>query len=131
MGMTITFPGGSAVNAHYKGFKISTDQPEENGGANSAPSPFDLFLVSLGTCAAFYALRFCQQRGLPTEDLGFRLDTVDHPETHRTERIIMTIEVPQEFPEKYRRAIVRATGQCSVKRAILDPPEIIVEAVEA
>jgi ribosomal protein S12 methylthiotransferase accessory factor len=129
MSMNITFPGGYAVNAHYKGFKIPTDQPEDNGGANSAPAPFDLFLVSLGTCAAFYALRFCQQRGLPTEGLEFKMDTVDHPETHRTEKIIMSIKVPAEFPEKYRRAIVRATNQCSVKRAILDPPEITVEAI--
>jgi len=129
MSMKITFPGGFAVNAHYKGFEIPTDQPEDNGGQNSAPAPFDYFLVSLGTCAAFYALRFCQQRDLPTEGLEFSMDTVDHPETHRTEKITMTIKVPEEFPEKYRRAIVRATNQCSVKRAILDPPEIVVETV--
>ncbi|MCK4537078.1 MAG: OsmC family protein [Desulfuromonadales bacterium] len=127
--MKITFPGGYAVNAHYKGFEIPTDQPEDNGGANSAPAPFDLFLVSLGTCAAFYAMRFCQQRGLPTDELEFEMDTVDHPVTHRTEKIIMTIKVPTEFPEKYRRAIVRATNQCSVKRAILDPPEMVVETI--
>ncbi len=129
MSMTITFPGGYAVTAHYKGFEIRTDQPEDNGGKNSAPSPFDLLLTSLGTCAAFYALRFCQQRDLPTAGLEFSMDTVDHPETHRTERIIMTIKVPESFPEKYRRAIVRATNQCSVKRALLDPPEIVVETV--
>jgi len=129
MSMKITFPGGYAVNAHYKGFEIPTDQPEDNGGANSAPAPFDLFLVSLGTCAAFYAMRFCQQRGLPTDELEFEMDTVDHPVTHRTEKIIMTIKVPAEFPEKYRRAIVRATNQCSVKRAILDPPEMVVDTI--
>ncbi len=129
MSMKLTFPGGYVVNASYKGFDIPTDQPVEDGGQNSAPTPFDYFLTSLGTCAAFYALRFCQQRGLPTEGLEFSMDTVDHPETHRTEKITMTIKVPEEFPEKYRRAIVRATNQCSVKRAILDPPEIVVETV--
>ena len=129
MSMQMTYPGGVAVTARYKGFAISTDQPTENGGANGAPSPFDLFLASIGTCAAFYALRFCQQRELPTEGLEVMLDTVDHPETHRTEKIRISIKVPEEFPEKYRRAIVRATNQCSVKRAILEPPEITVEAV--
>ena len=128
MSMSITFPGGPAVTAHYKGFEIRTDQPEDNGGANSAPAPFDLFLVSIGTCAAFYALRFCQQRGMSTDGLAVSLDTTSHPDTNRTERIVITIKVPEDFPEKYRRAIVRATNQCSVKRAILDPPEIIVEA---
>ena len=129
MSIKMTFPGGYAVNAHSNGFEIRTDQPESNGGANSAPSPFDLFLASLGTCAGFYALRFCRERGLTTEGLELTLDTVTHPETHRTEKITMTIRVPEEFPEKYRRAIIRATNQCSVKRAILDPPEIVVDAL--
>ena len=47
MSMEIRFPGGVAVSAQYKGFIIATDQPEANGGTNSAPSPFDLFLASL------------------------------------------------------------------------------------
>lgn len=130
MSMQITFPGnGVAVTAHYKGFEIRTDQPEENGGANSAPSPFDLFLTSLGTCAGFYALRFCQQRELPTEGMEVSLETTTDPDSGRTTKIAIAIKVPETFPEKYRRAIARATNQCSVKRAILDPPEISVETV--
>ena len=126
MSMTITFPGGYAVNAHYKGFEIPTDQPEDNGGQNSAPSPFDYFLTSLGTCAAFYALRFCQQRGLPTDGLEFNLETVDHPETHRTEKILMTIKVPAEFPEKYRAALINVAEKCAVKKHLFDPPQITI-----
>jgi len=129
MSMHITFPGGSAVKASYKGFEILTDQPDTNGGANSAPSPFDLFLISIGSCAAFYALRFCQQRDLPTEQMKVSLDSARDPETHKLERVTIAIQVPSDFPDKYRKAIVRATNQCSVKRALLDPPEIIVEAV--
>lgn len=129
MSMQITFPGGVAVTARYKGFEIRTDQPEDNGGANSAPSPFDLFLASVGTCAAFYALRFCQQRNLPTEGLAVSLETVDDPGTRQTEKIAISITTPEAFPEKYRRAIVRATNQCSVKRTILEPPEIVVTTV--
>ena len=64
--MEITFPGGVQVSAQHKGFEIIADQPEKNGGQNTAPSPFDFFLISLGTCAGFFALRFCQQRELPT-----------------------------------------------------------------
>ena len=64
MMMDITFPGGVRVDAHFNGFNVATDQPERNGGENKAPAPFDLFLASLGTCAGFFALRFCQKRNL-------------------------------------------------------------------
>lgn len=129
MSMQITFPGGVAVNARYKGFDILTDQPEKNGGANGAPSPFDLFLASLGTCAGFFALRFCQQRDLPTEGLEISLDTENDPDTHLPARVTMAIRLPEGFPDKYRASIIRATNQCAVKRALLDPPEIVVETV--
>lgn len=126
MSMTITFPGGVAVAASFKGFNVVSDQPAENGGTNSAPSPFDLFLMSLGTCAGFFALRFCQQRQLPTEGMELAVDIDRNPESKRLNRVDITLRLPTGFPEKYRAAIVRATDQCAVKQALLDPPEINV-----
>lgn len=127
--MEITFPGGVRVNASSNGFEIASDQPEKNGGENSAPSPFDLFLMSLGTCAGFFALRFCQQRDLPTAGLRLTLDSERNAETKRLDRVEIRIHLPGDFPEKYRSAILRATDQCAVKKALLDPPEIEVSAV--
>lgn len=122
--MEITFPGGVRVNAHYGSFDITTDQPEKNGGENSAPSPFDLFLVSLGTCAGFFALRFCQQRQLSTEGMRLSMSSEFNAETKRLDRVEITLTLPDGFPDKYRSAILRATDQCAVKRALVDPPEI-------
>ena len=67
MEMKITFPGGEKVNAEINSRVIPTDQPVEGGGEGSAPSPFDYFLASLGTCAGIYVLSFCQQRQIATE----------------------------------------------------------------
>ena len=122
--MEITFPGGVQVNAQFNGFEVSSDQPERNGGQNSAPSPFDFFLASLGTCAGFFALRFCQQRDLSTDGLSLQLTTEHNAETKRLDRVEITMQLPKDFPEKYRSAIIRATDQCAVKKALLDPPEI-------
>jgi len=122
--MEITFPGGVGVNAQFKGFEIATDQPVASGGQNSAPSPFDFFLASLGTCAGFFALRFCQQRELPTTGLRLQLTSERNAETKRLDRVAITLHLPAGFPEKYRSAIIRATDQCAVKKALLDPPEI-------
>lgn len=124
--MEITFPGGVRVNARNNGFEIATDQPEKNGGENTAPSPFDLFLMSLGTCAGFFALRFCQQRDLPTEGLRLTLESDRNHDTKRLDRVVITLQLPNGFPEKYRGAILRATDQCAVKKALLDPPEMEV-----
>ena len=64
MELVIDFPGKSRVDAHFGKFTVATDQPP----IASAPSPFDLFLSSIGTCAGIYVLGFCRQRNLPTEE---------------------------------------------------------------
>jgi putative redox protein len=126
--MKIQFPGGLEVTAVHEGFTIRTDQPLAQGGGGNAPTPFDLFLAAIGTCAGLYALRFCEQRGLPIAGLGLEL-TPERDETgKRVSRVRIDIELPPGFPEKYRDAILRAVDQCKVKRHILEPPEFEVIA---
>ncbi len=126
MSMQISFPGGVAVNAKIAGFEVLTDQPLASGGEGSAPSPYDLFLASIGTCAGFFALRFCQQRALATEGLGLTLDIERDPETRQLQKVDIEIQLPDGFPEKYRRAIIKAIDQCAVKQAIIAHPEFCV-----
>lgn len=131
MSMTITFPGGAAVNAHFKEFTVHTDQSVQHGGRGVAPEPFDLFLASLGTCAGLFALRFCQQRGIDTTGLGVTLATEKNAERNRLSTVRIEIQLPPGFPEKYEDAIVRAADQCTVKRHILEPPAFAVVAIHA
>jgi putative redox protein len=129
--MQITFPGGVAVDAHFRGFTVHTDQRLDHGGAETGPEPFELFLASLGTCAGLYALRFCQQRGIDPTGLGLTLVTEKDPNAPRLGLVRMEIQLPPAFPEKYRDAIVRAADQCAVKRHVLEPPRFEVAAVPA
>lgn len=128
MQMKIDFPGGAAVAAEFNGHRILTDQTVPLG-TSSAPTPFDLFLASLGTCAGYYALRFCQERSLPLDGLGLSLSVERHPETRRLDAVRIEVKLPEGFPEKYRAAIVRAAQQCSVKKALADPPAVEVVAL--
>ena len=127
---TITFPGGVAVEAETKGIRVRTDQPPPLGRA-SAMSPFDLFFASIGTCAGFYALRFCQERELPTEGLGLMLEASKDPQTSRVSVVKIALTLPEGFPEKYRDAILRAVDQCTVKRHLVQPPKVEVAIAEA
>ena len=128
--MEIGFPGGMAVSARFRGHEMLTDQPAKAGGGDSAPPPFDLFLASIGTCAGFYALRFCQSREIDAAGLAATLEPVRDPETRRIATIRIELTLPPGFPERYRRAILRAIDQCAVKRHIVDPPEIAVEIAD-
>jgi putative redox protein len=123
MEMLIDFPGGDRVDAHFGPFTVQTDQPPAGGGEASAPTPFSLFLASLGTCAGIYVLGFCRQRNLPTEGLQIREQIHRNPATGMVEKVDLEIQVPPQFPEKYRPALIRAAELCAVKKHLEAPPQ--------
>jgi ribosomal protein S12 methylthiotransferase accessory factor len=129
--MRIEFPGGRRVDALHEGFWIRTDQPVAGGGDGAAPAPFDLFLASIGTCAGFYVLRFCQQRNLDTAGLALAVTPRWDPERKLVTRIRIEITLPPAFPEKYREAVGRAVDQCTVKRHLAEPPAFEVVTASA
>lgn len=124
--MDIVFPGGKKVHATHKGFTFMTDQPRDSGGDGSAPSPFDLFLASIGTCAGFYVLSFCQERAIPTDVLTLILQAEKSQKTGMVEKITIEIQLPLEFPEKYREAVKRAAEACAVKKHLEKPPTFVI-----
>lgn len=132
MDIRITFPGGKKVNAEMNGMVIATDQPMTQGGDGTAPAPYALFLASIGTCAGIYVLSFCKERGIPTEGISLaqRLEYVTSPEGRTgLDKIIIEIQVPAAFPEKYHNALVKVADQCAVKKTIMNPPKFEVKTV--
>jgi ribosomal protein S12 methylthiotransferase accessory factor len=126
--MKIRFPGGMRVEAEYKGHTIRTDQSETSGGEGSAPSPFDLFLASLGTCAGYYVLAFCRKRNISTDDIELTMEMTRNEAKHLIERIDIAVHLPASFPERYVDACVKSASQCTVKKHLQDPPEIVLAA---
>jgi ribosomal protein S12 methylthiotransferase accessory factor len=132
MEMVIDFPGGARVDAHFGPFTVTTDQSPQGGGAGSAPTPFELFLSSIGTCAGIYVLGFCRQRNLPTD--GIRIIEHIHPNhiTGLVEKIDLEIQIPPSFPQEYHSALIRSAELCKVKKTLEQPPqfEIVTKEVE-
>lgn len=120
MEMEISFPGGMGVDAKLGGTVIETDQD------GSAPAPFALFLASIGTCAGVYVLSFCKQRGLPTDNIRIIQRLHANPLTRMYNKIELDIQVPSDFPEKYKDALIRAADQCAVKKHLDTPPQFDV-----
>jgi putative redox protein len=118
MELIIDFPGGSKVDAHFAKFTVQTDQPP----VAEAPTPFELFLSSIGTCAGIYVLGFCQQRGLPTDGLRIIQQVARDQASGMVDKIALVIQLPPGFPEKYREAVIHAAQLCAVKKHLEHPP---------
>jgi putative redox protein len=121
--LKVVFGEGLRVDVEYKGFVVKTDQPAREGGGGTAPSPFDLFLVSLASCAGFYALAFCRERKIPVDGLNVAMTTEKGEVSKMIDKITITVDLPSDFPEKYKFALVKAIDHCTVKTHILRAPQ--------
>jgi len=120
--MEITFDGGKVITAHSHGHIIKTDQPVISGGQNTAPSPFELFLASIGTCAGIYVKSFCDNRKIPTDNIKIIQTSEYDKETGLPVNIKLDIKLPAEFPEKYKDAVISVAELCKVKKTIAAQP---------
>ena len=130
--MIIDFPGGLKVDAHIGNEIVHTDQPVQGGGEGSAPTPFALFLSSIGTCAGIYVLGFCKQRRIPTDGIKIIQRLHSDQFSGLIGKIDLEIQLPESFPEKYKEAVVRSANLCAVKKHFENPPkfEVYTKVVE-
>ncbi|MBN1182883.1 MAG: OsmC family protein [Bacteroidales bacterium] len=126
MNIEVMFGSGKKVNAYVNNFEIKTDQSPASGGEGSAPEPFTLFLASIATCAGIYVKSFCDQRGIPSEEIKLVQKSNFNPEKRLIDRINIEIQLPPDFPDKYKEAVIKSANLCAVKKHLHDPPEILV-----
>lgn len=121
--MEITFDGGKVITAHSHGHIIRTDQTIDNGGGNSAPAPFDIFLASIGTCAGIYVKSFCDNRGINADNIKIIQSHQWDEKTGLPVNIKLDIKLPADFPEKYKDSLIHVAELCKVKKSIASPPK--------
>jgi putative redox protein len=122
MEIVVTPVGGKRVDAQIGRFTIHTDQSPEHGGDGVAIEPFALFLASLATCAGSYVVAFCHARAIPTGGIRLVQRSETDAKTGRLVRVEIEVQVPADFPERYRAAIARAAATCKVKQVLAHPP---------
>ena len=126
MEIRVALRGQKKVSGHFDGFEVMTDQPLKSGGEGSAPSPFDLFLASIATCAGFFVQSYCQTRQLPTEGIEIIQNLTRDEQTRMVTQISLRVILPASFPTEHHEGIIAAINACSVKKHLLHPPAFAV-----
>jgi putative redox protein len=126
--LEVYFPGGKRIDARIGDFVVHTDQSSANGGGETAPEPFQLFLASIATCAGIYALEFCQARKIPSEGMALTMSCEWDEKKQGIEKVHIDLKVPPGFPDRYKKAVARVMDLCSVKKHIVHPPEFVITA---
>jgi ribosomal protein S12 methylthiotransferase accessory factor len=124
MKIEINLLEGQQLEASFGQHTIISDQSEAAGGLAQCPEPFDYFLASMPLCAAFYIRKFCQARDINTD--GLKVIQHNHNiegDDKYKKAFNIEIELPEDFPKKYRKAVIEAANTCTVKKVIQSIPE--------
>ena len=65
--VTVRHSGNVKFEIAARQHQLICDQPPNNGGNDEGMTPPELFLASLGSCAAFYAVGYLKKKGLQRE----------------------------------------------------------------
>jgi len=91
-------------------------------------SPFLIFLASIGMCSAVYMRSFLAQRSIPFNEVVINQKMEYDQSAGMVKSIEIELDLPSQFPEKYKGAIKKVVDQCLVKRHLIDTPELNVTA---
>ncbi|MGA4837597.1 OsmC family protein [Streptomyces sp. G45] len=105
--------------------ELIVDQPFTAGGDDDGPTPVELFVASLATCAASYAGRFPQRHHLPYDNPRVRAEFAmadDRPA--RVAVVRLRLMPPVRLSEARSAALRAVVSYRTVHNTLRQPPDV-------
>ena len=111
-----------------RGHTLVADEPKDEGGDDSGPSPQELLAASLASCTAITMEMYAKRKGW---DMGEVVVHVEYEPAQRGSptRFRMRVDLPKELPEDQRERLMQIGAKCPVHR-VLEGEVVFEETVE-
>lgn len=119
----IQYRGGTRFTADTRGHRVECDQPASHGGADTGMTPPEFLLVSLGTCAGYYAAEYLKIHSLPSQGLEIRVAADKALRPARLDSFRIEVIVPGIDPS-HEAGMLRSVNACLVKNTLASSPTI-------
>jgi putative redox protein len=70
------------------GHRLTSDEPESNGGTNTGPAPYALLLAALGACTSITLRMYADRKGWELGSVHVELRFIRNPDGDKIERHI-------------------------------------------
>lgn len=127
MEIKVSHLGQVKFNIQSRSHSILCDQPVDNGGEDTAMTPPELMLASLGSCAAFYAVQYLRTRNLADGGVEVSVTAEKLKAPARLGNFKIRVECPVALDEEHTEGLVRSVRHCLIHNTLLTPPEMDIE----
>ena len=111
-----------------RGHTLVSDEPKDEGGDDSGPSPQELLAASLASCTAITMEMYAKRKGWEVGDVAVHVD-YEPAQRGSPTRFRMTVDFPKEVPEEQRERLMQIGAKCPVHR-VLEGEVMFEETVE-
>lgn len=116
--------GNDRFAIDVRGHRIHVDQPIDNGGEDTAPTPTELFAASLAGCVAFYAHRYLARHNVGSEGLSVEAEFNAGGSPNRITDVTIHITAPAALPPERRDAFLAVASHCTLHNTLSQPPTV-------
>lgn len=127
---TVRHEGGDRFSIGVRDHTLHVDQPVDDGGEDTAPTPTELFIASLAACVAFYARRYLRRHDLPEAGLAVDAEYELVARPARVGWIRLSIQPPDGLPDERRQPLLAVASHCTVHNTLTNPPDVQVRLAD-
>jgi uncharacterized OsmC-like protein/alpha/beta superfamily hydrolase len=122
------------TNITINGHKIVADEPQEMGGTDLGPTPYDLLLSSLGACTAITLRMYADRKNWPLENIDIALThnkihakdcENSETKTGQVDHITREINLTGSLDKEQQARLLEIADRCPVHRTLQN--EIVVK----
>ena len=97
--------------------RLTSDEPKNEGGEDTGPSPQELLAASLASCTAITMEMYADRKGWDIGDVSVEVG-YEPAQRGSPTRFELTVKLPKELPEDQRERLMQIVARCPVHRTL-------------
>lgn len=114
-----------------RGHLLVADEPTDNGGKDSGPTPTELVLSGLAACTASTLRMYADRKEWELDRIDVEMGiTIEKTGTGQISRIDSMIRLSGNLEQEQRDRLLEIAGKCPVHRLLTNPIEITTHLIQ-
>ena len=114
---------GFVHKVEVDGHEITVDEPEDEGGTDTAPSPTRLLTASLASCTSMTIVMYAERKGWEVGNLEVSAE-FERPAVGETAQFDVLVRLPSSLSDEQVERIMVIAGKCPVHRTLVGEVEV-------
>lgn len=105
-----------AQQLQVRSHSLTADVSEAEGGADTGPSPHDLYDAALGACKALTVMWYARKKGIPVEDIHTRVERDDSQERSGVYKLAAKLQIKGDLSDAQLQELHAVAQKCPVHK---------------